>query len=178
MKKISFYFTIILLLTACGTVSVAVKPNTSFSKKGTITVVVERSDPLGVQGKLEHLLLERGFEIVSQAVAEEKVKLQSESEGGLLARGSASSGDYVAGAISKSRSEQALSKVRELKSTYIIRFKYQSYWDVFYWAFTTFNATVVDLRTGEVVASVNFSGDKSANSVLEEFANKLAAAAD
>lgn len=131
-----------------------------------------------MQGKLEHLLLERGFEVVSQAVAEEKVKLQSEAEGGVLAKSQSGQGQYAGGVIGKSRSEQALSTVRELKSTYILRFKYHSYWDVFYWAFTTYNATVVDLRTGEVVASADFSGDRSANSVLKEFANKLAATAN
>lgn len=162
---------------ACGTVSVAVKPNTTFTKQATVTVTVETNDPIGVQGKLEHLLLERGFEIVSQAVAEEKIRLQSEAEGGVLAKGGTGVGQQATGVIGKTRSEQALSRVRQLKSTYILRFRYHSYWDLFYWAFTTFNATVVDLRTGEVVASVNFSGDRSVNSVLEEFVNKLAAAA-
>ncbi|MBU0568129.1 hypothetical protein KKC52_08800 [bacterium] len=175
MKKLVLLVLLLFVLVSCGTVNVAIKPNTTFTKQGTITVVVESTDPIGVQGNLEHLLLEKGFEVVSQVVAEEKVKLQSESEGGVLAKGKSNEDQYTAVVVGKSLSEQAVSRIRELKSTYILRFKYHSYWDVFYWAFTTFNATVVDLRTGEVVASVNFSGDRSANSVLEEFINKLTA---
>lgn len=168
---------LLLLLSACGTVSVALKPDTSFTKKGTITVVAENQDTIGIQGKLEHLLLERGFEVVSQAVAEEKIKLQSEAESALLAKGVSNSNEYDAKVIEKSRSEQSLSRVRELKSAYILRFRCSYYYDLFYYAFRTFNATVVDLRTGKVVASANFSGDRSVNSVLKEFMDKLAATA-
>lgn len=59
----------LFLLVGCGTVHVTMKPQTTFTKKSTITVVVQGSDPLNLQGKLEHLLLERGFEIISAAVA-------------------------------------------------------------------------------------------------------------
>jgi len=165
------------LLVGCGTVNVVMKPQTTFTKNSTITVVVQSADQLGVQGKLEHLLLERGFEIVSEAVAQEKVKLQSEADSGIAAKSATTHSETAAAVVGKSRSEQSLSKVIEVKSSYILRFRYHAYYDVFYWAFTSFNATIVNLATGEVVASVNFSGDRSVDSVLEEFANKLALSA-
>lgn len=167
----------LLLLTGCGTVNVAMKPQTTFTKNSTVTVVVQNSDRLGVQGKLEHLLLERGFEIISQAVAQEKLKLSSESNARIAARGVSGAGESAAAILGKNESEQSLTRVTEVKSSYILRFHYHAYYDVFYWAFTSFNATVVNLGTGEVVASVSFSGDRSVDSVLEEFANKLASSA-
>jgi len=173
-KKALPLITCLLLLTGCGTVNVAMKPHTAFTKNSTITIVVQNTDQLGVQGKIEHLLLERGFEVLSEAVTQDKVKLQSESETGIAAKSMKESGESAAAVIGKSRSEQSLSRVTEIKSSYILRFRYHAYYDVFYWAFTTFNATVVNLASGEVVASVNFSGDRSVDSVLEEFANKLA----
>lgn len=42
------------------------------------------------------------------------------------------------------------------------------------WDRINFTATVVNVATGEVVASANFSGYKSSDAVLEEFADKLA----
>ena len=158
--------------------NVIMKPQTTFTKNSTITVVMQSADQLGVQGKLEHLLLERGFEIVSEAVAQEKVKLRSESDTGIAAKSVTTPSDSAVVIMGKSRSEQSLSKVTEMKSSYILRFRYHAYYDVFYWAFTSFNATVVNLATGEVVVSVSFSGDRSVNSVLKEFTNKLALAAN
>ena len=164
---------LIILLSGCGTVNVALKPNTEFSKNSTITIIVNGHDRIGVQGSLEHLFLERGFEVVSEAVARRELKFQSESDSALLAQ----SGQSKAGVISKSSSNQVLSSVKTVKSVYILRTSYNAYYDVFYWAFTSFNATVVDLSTGKVVGSVRFSGDRSVGSVLEDFANKISAAA-
>lgn len=166
-------FACLSLLVGCGTVNVAMKPQTTFTKNSTVTVVVQSADQLGVQGKLEHLLLERGFEIVSEAVAQEKVKLQSEADADIAAKSTTIHDEAAAAVIGKSRSEQSLSKVTEVKSAYILRFRYHAYYDLFYWAFTSFNATVINLTAGEVVASVSFSGSRSVDSVLEEFANKL-----
>jgi hypothetical protein len=174
--KIKSYLLLLIglfFVSGCGTVNVALKPQTTFSKNSTITVVAQGTDKIGVQGKLEHLLLERGFDVVSEAVAQEKVKLQSESNTGVAAKSSNMGSGFGAAIMEKSQSDQTLSKVTEMKSAYILRFQYHSYYDVFYWSFTSFNASVVDLVSGEVVASANFSGDRSVNSVLEEFANKL-----
>jgi len=181
-NKLTF-ITCLLLITGCGKVNVVMKQHTTFTKNSTITIVVENDDKVGVQGKLEHLLLERGFEVLSEAVTLEKVKLQSESENGLAVKSKEVSGESAAAIIGKSRSEKSLSRVTEVKSSYILRFRYNAYEAhmmysmIIYWAFTTFNATVVNLDSGEVVASVNFSGDRSVDSVLEEFANKLASMA-
>jgi len=164
---------LIVLLTGCGTVNFALKPNTEFNKNSTITIIVNGNDRIGVQGSLEHLFLERGFEVVSEAVARRELKLESESDSTVLAQG----GQSKASVISKNTSNQVLSNVKTVKSAYILRTSYNAYYDVFYWAFTSFNATVVDLSSGKVVGSVNFSGDRSVDSVLEDFANKIASAA-
>ena len=180
MKPLAYSFLLFLFvsLTGCGTLNVFLKPHTTFSRDSTLTVVVESEDRLGIQGKLEHLLLNRGFEVVSQAVAKEKVSFESESNAAAMAKTASGSGTVTAGVIGTIKSEQSLSKVREVKSAFILRFRYHAFYDLIYWSFTSFNATIVELSSGKVVASASFSGGKSVDSVLEEFVKKLEASAN
>jgi len=75
---------LLALLAGCaganhGAVDVAIKPETTFAKNATITVVPDGGDSLGAQGKLERLLVERGFQVIPQPVAEVSVdKLKSD----------------------------------------------------------------------------------------------------
>lgn len=62
-----------------------------------------------------------------------------------------------------------------MPSSLVLRFSYNGYWDVFYWALTRFNASVVDIETGDVVVSVQFDGDRRASGVLREFVSQIAA---
>lgn len=154
---------IFLIFGCAGTVNVSVKPDTSFTPKSTITVVSSGYDPLGVQGKIEHLLMSRGFEVVSEAVARDKVKYQDKIK---------------SDAPGQSEAEASLERVQEVRSTYILRFSYSYRSDIPHGnVFRNFTASVVDLNTGKVVASADFSqgdfGSRSVSSVLEEFVNKL-----
>jgi len=68
------------------------------------------------------LLLEKGFKVVSQAVAEEKVKLQSESEDGVLAKGKSSEDQYTAWCCWK-ESIRAGGEQSQRTEVHILRFK-------------------------------------------------------
>lgn len=50
---------------------------------------------------------------------------------------------------------------------------YSYYDDLFYFAYTNFSATITDLRTGEIIMTANFRGDKSCRAVLQEFVDNL-----
>jgi len=172
--KIKTFFKVVLplsvfLMFGCastGIVSVSVKPNTSFTPKSTITVVYKGNyDPLKVQGRLERLLMSRGYEVVSSAVANDKIKYEDKIR-------SKDSGE--------SEAEASLQRVQEFHSIYILQFDYNHFWtkdDCFEY----FTASIIDLKTGEVAASADFSqgwpdfGCRSATSVLEEFVDKLKA---
>ena len=149
-------FLVVMGLAGCSTVDVVTNPASTFSPNSRITVVVD-ADSIGVKGKLEHLLLARGFSVVSDAVAGRKTQTDAEASWSSdTATGSLATGDVV-----------------EYQSAYILRVYYRAYWNVFYWSFKSFNATVVDLRTGDVAASVNLSGDRRVKDVLARFVNAL-----
>jgi hypothetical protein len=58
-------------------------------------------------------------------------------------------------------------------SVYVMDINYSYYYDVFYWAYTSFSATITDLKTGEIIMTANFRGDKSVRSVLSELVQKM-----
>ncbi len=62
---------------------------------------------------------------------------------------------------------------QEFNSLYILDLDYHYYYDVFYYAFTRFTATITDLRSGEIIMTAHFRGDKSCKAVLKEFVKKL-----
>jgi len=146
-----------------GKVAVVKKPGTSFARSSTITVVAAGNDFLGVQGQLEHLLLSRGFEVVSEAVARERVKYE----------------DSIQSGAGESSASASLERVTEVPSAYIMRYSYSTRPDFpNRHVFTQFSASVVDLRDGALQASVDFSqgelGSKSVQAVLREVAESLA----
>ena len=150
------------LLPACGTVSVATKPGTQVSRGAKITIVAPRFDPQNVTGQLEHLLLSQGFDLASEAVARDRIDTNIRQ-------------DFVGSSTVVAAST---SKTTRLPSLLALRFSYNAYLDVFYWSFTRFNGTLIDLETGAVLASTSFSGDRSVTSVLEEIAAQLGAMAE
>ena len=164
MKNITIIFFSALILIGCGSVKVMVKPNTNFSGNSTITISAAR-DPIAVQGKLEHLFLSRGYEVVSEIVARDRIKYQDNIENKITSPNQT--------IPEKSSAEASLERVKEFKSAYVLKFKYSAYWDVFYYSFEEFSASIVDLSTGEIVTTVLFSGDRSVDSVLEELVEKI-----
>ncbi|HQO58791.1 MAG TPA: hypothetical protein PLT76_08750 [Candidatus Omnitrophota bacterium] len=147
----------VLLLAGCGTLNVYVKPGTNFNRNTTITVI-GGEDRSGTKGQIEHLLLSRGFNIVSESTARNAIKYRGSLKGTDVINN-----EYIAETYS----------IREINSVYALEMNYSYYWDVFYWAYTRFSAKVTDLNNGEVVLTAQFSGDRSVNSVLNELVNKI-----
>ena len=58
-------------------------------------------------------------------------------------------------------------------SMYVLDINYSYYYDLFYYAYTNFSATITDLSTGEIIMTANFRGDKSVRSVLNELVQKM-----
>ena len=134
---------VLALLAGCaganhGAVKVAIKPETTFAKNASITVVPDGGDELGAQGKLERLLVKRGFQVIPPPATEITVD--------------------------------------KLKSDYLFQFQYENDPDGDPNILERFGGTVIDVSEGHVVASLNFSGKRPLDTVLEQCADKLAAA--
>ena len=156
-KLIVFALINTLLLTSCGTLSVYVKPGTNFSRNTTITVL-GGEDKTGTKGQIEHLLLTKGFNIVSESTAKNAVKYKDSLKGT-----DTINNEYIAETYS----------IREINSVYALELNYTYYWDAFYYAYTRFSAKATDLNTGEIVLTASFSGDRPVNSVLNELLSKI-----
>ena len=136
---------LIFFLVSCGAVSSYAKPDFTINKEIPIIVSDIDGDEPGVQEKLEHLLLTKGFNVVSKSYLGD---LDKSSKGGM----------YFS--------------VDDQKS-YEIQLNFTYYYDVFYYAFKSFSARVVDRDTNKIVITANFSGDKSVTAVLNEFMIEL-----
>jgi hypothetical protein len=172
VKKTPFLIAVVaFLIVGCGpSVNVTMKPNTTFTTQSSITIVGPFFDPVGVQGKLEHLFLSRGFNVVSEAVAQDRTVYQDKID------------NKVPG---ESSAQASLHNVKELRSAYALRYGYGTkfggliYGDIF----SGLSATIIDLRSGAVVGSVSYSSSpmsasRTVDSVLEEVVNKLVGASD
>ena len=62
---------------------------------------------------------------------------------------------------------------KEFNSIYLMDVDYTYYYDLIYYAYTNFTATITDLRTGEIIMTANFRGDKSCRAVLRELVENL-----
>lgn len=155
--KIFFLLLPIITLAGCGTLSVYVKPGTNFNRNTTMTVI-GGEDESGTKGQIEHLLLTRGFNIVSESTAKNAIKYKDSLKGTDIINN-----EYIA--------ETYL--IKEINSVYALELNYSYYWDVFYWAYRRFSAKVTDLNNGEIVLTAQFSGDRSVNSVIKELVNKI-----
>lgn len=150
---------LLLALSSCGAVRLSVKDNAKFTKNTTVTVAAN-DDQSGSVGELNQLLFEYGFNVVSYSTAKKAIQYKDEIKGS---------------DPNNSRFEAEIYSVRELNSVYAIELDYTYYYDVFYYSYRSFSARVIDLNTGQIVASANFRGDRSVSGVLEDFAEQLAA---
>jgi len=160
MKKASTILVIILTIlffTSCGTVKLSVKPGANFSRNATLTIA-EEDDLTGTVGELNHLLFEKGFNVIAYSTAKKAIKYKDEIKGS----------DPV-----NNEFEAELYSIKELNSIYALELNYIYYYDVFYYAYRSFSARVIDLNTGEIIMSANFRGDKSVRAVLKDFVNQL-----
>lgn len=133
------------------------KPGITIPRNSSFTVICLKEDKIGIQGQIEHFLMSKGFNLRSSESAQAFVRKKESTKE--TAEGSEMEGEAVA--------------TRSMNSDFTIRFSYAAYYDLFYWAFNGFSGTVVDNRTGDIILSSSFSGDRSAKSVVKEFTTKL-----
>ncbi|MDR2407429.1 MAG: hypothetical protein LBE13_04870, partial [Bacteroidales bacterium] len=153
MKKIKLIFALAglsLLLLSCGTMRVYVNPDATYSRKTPITIINNRhaDNGTGTLGELQFLLQSNGYKLISYSTAKKALNLDTESRD-----------DAFHGEITNSTTFNA---------AYVLDLNYSYYYDVFYWAYTNFSATITDLRTGEIIMTANFRGNKSVRLVLNE----------
>ncbi len=160
MKKSRTILVIILtalIFTSCGTVKLSVKPGATFSRNATLTIA-EEDDITGTVGELNHLLFEKGFNVIAYSTAKKALKYKDKIKGS----------DPV-----NNEFEAEIYSIKELNSIYALELNYTYYYDVFYYAYRSFSARVIDLNTGQIIMSANFRGDKSVRAVLKDFVNQL-----
>ncbi len=152
-KNIFILIILSFVFTACGTMKVYVNPNSSYSKKNPITINQANDDKSGTLGELQYLLQSNGYKLMSYAAAKKSFNLDTDVQNNSI------------------RSE--ITNNTTFKSIYVLNLDYSYYWDMFYFSYTNFSATITDLESGEIVMTANFRGDRSCSSVLEEFVKKM-----
>lgn len=142
-----------LLLSSCGSMRVYVNHDSTYSRKNPITINQASDDSSGTLGELQFLLQSNGYKIMSYGAAKKALNLDSQSQ----------EGSY----------HGEITSTVTFNSVYVMDLNYSYYYDVFYWAYTTFSATISDLQTGEIIMTANFRGDKSVRAVLNELVQKM-----
>jgi hypothetical protein len=150
---ILMFVSISYLLSSCGSMRVYVNQDTTYSRKNPITINQSSDDESGTLGELQFLLQSNGYKLMSYGAAKKAFNLDSQSE----------SGSY----------HGEITNTTTFNSVYVMDINYSYYYDVFYWAYTSFSATITDLKTGEIIMTANFRGDKSVRAVLSELVQKM-----
>lgn len=142
-----------LLLLSCGSVHVFVNEEHTYSRKNPITINLSSDDASGTLGELQYLLKSNGYKLMSYGSAKKALNLDSQ--------------------YNNSSTHNEITYTKEFNSIYLMDIDYSYYDDLFYFAYTNFSATITDLRTGEIIMTANFRGDKSCRAVLQEFVDNL-----
>jgi len=162
MKRWLVFWPVVLLVAGCAPVTFASRSEDSYSRRSTVCVRAGE-DPLNLAGQLEHLLLSRGFDVVSESVARERVRFAAESSS----------------TASSSRAEGYLERVTEVPSVYVLNVEYR-YADFGFSgiALLSFSASLVNLSDGRLYASVEYSPQpmmaQTPSRVLPRVAEQLA----
>ncbi|WP_138430912.1 hypothetical protein [Fodinibius saliphilus] len=157
MRQSIIYLSLILFLSSCGSVSLTTKPGVEISRDATLTIAANE-DQTGTVGQLNHLLLEKGFNIMSYSTAKKAIKKKHEISG--------------SGSTVKVDSESY--SVSQLNSVYALELNYRWSYDALSgYRYLNFSARIIDLNTKELVMSASFRGDRSVQRVLETFTTKL-----
>ncbi len=168
----SFLFVVTLVTMAfigCGTYDVVVRPDTGFSQASSITVECDVQDWGNLQPAIEQALLKNGFDVISPAVAQTKLQSERSQENQL-------SNPESQRIPQSSFSESSTQVVREFRSVYLLKFRYTVNG---YYMPLTFAASIVDLRNGKVVATIEktnewpLSSTNLANDVINELSQEL-----
>lgn len=151
MKKLIPILTLLLLLTSCGSMKVYVNNDSTYSRKNPITIVAPQ-DESGTVGELQFLLQSNGYKLMSYSAAKKAINLDTEY------------GDNT--------THKELTNTTSFNSAYVLELNYNFHWDLRY-VYTTFSATITDLRSSEIIMTANFRGDKGCRAVLEELVKKM-----
>lgn len=128
-------------------------PNSNYTRSTPITINISNDDESGTLGELQFLLQSNGYKLMSLAAAKKSLNLDSNYD------------------IRNFHSE--ITNTTTFKSMYVLDVHFTYYYDVFYYAYTNFSATITDLSTGEIILTANFRGDKSVRAVLKELVQKM-----
>lgn len=151
MKKLFFiYYLLGVLLSSCGTMNVYVNTESTYSRENPITINLSKDDETGTLGELRFLLQSNGYKIMSYSAAKKSLNIDD---------------------VSNTRTE--LTNTVAFNSIYVLDLDYTYYYDVFYFAYRNFSATITNMRTGEIIMTANFRGDKGCRAVLNELINKM-----
>lgn len=146
MKRRFTIFLCLLLgciLCSCGTMRVNVNSAASFSKENPITIT-NASDESGSLEMLQALLRSNGYTLISPSTIKNGQRLNKEIINSTTA-----------------------------PFTYVLTMDYYYYWDVFYYSFTYFAAVITDSRSGDIVMTFYFVGDKSVKAVLSGMVTEM-----
>jgi len=153
MKTKVLFFLSILLFSSCGSVRVYINEDNTYSRKNPITINLSENDASGTLGELQFLLKSNGYKLMSYGTAKKALNLDSQ--------------------YGSSSTHNEMTFTKEFNSIYLMDVDYTYYYDLIYYAYTNFTATITDLRTGEIIMTANFRGDKSCRAVLRELVENL-----
>ena len=163
----------LLYLASCSTtapvveapeINLVVKPGVAIPTGASITVIDKLIGPdvTGAGGLITSRLMMHGFQVISGAAAREAVRTSEQIS-------------YPDSTVTEVRSE--VYGVMELSSQYVLEFGGRYYLDWVrlprHYDFTSFTASLIDLDTGEVVASASFVGNRPVEEVCTEFVDRL-----
>ena len=151
MKKILPIIALLFILTSCGSTKVYVNQDSTYSNKNPITIVAPQ-DESGTMGELQFLLQSNGYKLMSYSAAKKALNLDTEYK--------------------DDSTHKELTNTTSFNSAYVLELHYNYEWELRY-VYTTFSATITDLRSGEIVMTANFRGEKSCRSVLESLVKKM-----
>jgi len=142
MKKFTYLVPVITLLGCVGVATVTKRPNAEFVPRSTITVVQKGEDRHNVQGQIEDILFQKGYNVVSERVARDQVKIETDAQA----------------KNNKASVYTSISRVKEVNSVYLLSFSYSTRDDIpLGEVFESFTASIVDLADGSLVASLKYS---------------------
>ena len=130
---------------------VYVNNDSTYSRKNPITIVSPQ-DNSGTMGELQFLLQSNGYKLMSYSAAKKAINLDTEY------------GD--------DNTHQEITNTTSFNSAYVLELNYNYEWELRY-VYTTFSATITDLRSGEIIMTANFRGEKSCRSVLEDMVSQM-----
>lgn len=157
-------FCILFCFSACsGPIRIVVRPGSNFTFTSSVTVIHFESDTENVHGRLESLLMSNGFNVISSVVSSTRIEYE----------------ETVEGSQGKTKTEGSIGAVTKLKADYALRYSYGTRADFPAGrVFTSFIATVVQIKSGTIVASADFTqgafSGRTIDSVLRDFIKRLA----